>query len=118
MGYTYQFVFLSSYFSNITENADKYTHIIEVEENGVTNKIEYTESEYLNTRVFQDRIFQEFKNDQFNNMVSFGLGIQRFNYQFGVDLSLTLPGKNEYYKNYNQWIIYYNFQLASINLFK
>lgn len=114
--YTYQYVFTSRYSSVLKENKSNYITNDTDEDGNIINEV--VENEYLNVAVFQDKIFDEFKNDQFNHLIGFGIGTQYYNSQLGIDFQFSLPNKNVYYKNYAQILMTYKFKILSLNLFK
>lgn len=110
VAYNFQFLIGSTYKSYLTQNEDTY---LSEESNQDIN-------EYYNTRVFQDRLFNELKNDGFNHIGTIGIGLNYFGFQTGFDWTFSL-GKStnsDYFLHQNTFELYLKYKLFSINTFK
>ena len=107
-GYASALTFATSYSSYIKQNEDYYL----VQDESV-------QAEYYNTRIFQDRLFEEVKTDGIANYVKFGAGLKHFGINFGFNYWMSLGGSNsEYFLRRNQVSFYLRYQLFSIPVFK
>lgn len=108
--YSYQFLIATNYNSYLTKNEDVF-----LSENSNLDK-----NEFYNTRVFQDKLFSELNNDGFNHFGTFGIGLNRFGLQTGIDWNFNISkSKNStYFTNQHLISIYLKFKLYNLPLFK
>ncbi|MGV6860950.1 MAG: hypothetical protein ACWA41_04210 [Putridiphycobacter sp.] len=110
LGYNFQFLIGSTYSSYLTQNEETY----------LSEESTQDINEFYNTRVFQDRLFNELKNDGFNHIASLGIGVSYFGFQTGFDWRFALgeSSNSNYYVNQNTFELYLKYKLFSVNTFK
>lgn len=115
--YTFQYVINSTYNSILKTRKDSYVTSIYDDNSEIIGET-VNNNEYLNVVVFQDKIFNEYKNDEFNHLIGLGFGLKRFGYEVSMSYQFSLANQNQYYKNYNQVMLHLKYSLININLFK
>lgn len=109
LGYRYKVQLFSTYDSELLANQNTYL-------NG--DNADYVK-EYYNTKVFQDKLYQELSSDGFNHYIKLGLGARLYSGHVQFEWLRSLgDSKGEYYIVQNIFNLKISYDLISIPLFK